>query len=223
MPARKGKAREQVHHHRDGTIRAKGQTVDGVATGYRAWFRKDGTKMRSGRFEDGRQVGEWTTYDRTGQVVKVTTMKARPEGEPAAPATAPASASAVDRYLAALPAEQRRALERLRRTIRTAAPGAEECISYQLPAFRLDGRVLVGFGAAAKHCAFYPMSGSTVRAFAAELEDHDTSKGTIRFPAARPLQAALVRKLVQARIAENAARKAEAAARASRRRARRSR
>ena len=89
----------------------------------------------------------------------------------------------------------------------------EECISYHLPAFRLDGKLLVAFGAAAHHCAFYPMSGTTVEAHRDELKHYDTSKGTIRFQADRPLPAALVRKLVKARIAEIAARRGRAAVR----------
>ena len=109
----------------------------------------------------------------------------------------------IDEYLAALSTDKRAALEKLRKTIRAAAPAAEECISYQLPAFRLNG-MLVAFGAAANHCAFYPMSASTVAAFKDELEDYETSKGTIRFQPEHPLPAALVRKLVKARIAENA-------------------
>ena len=109
----------------------------------------------------------------------------------------------IDEYLAALSDDKRAALEKLRKAIRAAAPKAEECISYRLPAFRLDGKMLVAFGAAANHCAFYPMSGSTVAAHKDELEDYDTSKGTIRFPADHPLPAALVRMLVKARIAEN--------------------
>ena len=107
----------------------------------------------------------------------------------------------IDEYLAPLGHDQRAALERLRRTIRAAAPGAEECISYQLPAFRLDGRLLMAFGAAAKHCALYP--GTVVETCKEELEEYDTSKGTIRFQPDHPLPAALVRKLVKARIAEN--------------------
>ena len=108
----------------------------------------------------------------------------------------------LDEYLAPLSAEKRVALEKLRKTIRAAAPKAEECISYSIPAFRLNG-MLVGFGATAKTCAFYLMSGSTVAAHKDELKDYDTSKGTIRFQADKPLPAALVRKLVKARIAEN--------------------
>jgi uncharacterized protein YdhG (YjbR/CyaY superfamily) len=109
----------------------------------------------------------------------------------------------VDEYLAALSDDKRIALEKLRRTIRAAAPRAEECISYQLPAFRLNG-MLVAFGATAAHCAFYPLSASTVSAHKEELKNYDTSKGTIRFQPQKPLPAALVRKLVKARIAENA-------------------
>jgi uncharacterized protein YdhG (YjbR/CyaY superfamily) len=98
--------------------------------------------------------------------------------------------------------EQRVALQKLRKAIRTAAPKAEECISYQVPAFRLNG-MLVAFGATPKHCAFYPMSSSMVAAFKDELADYETSTGTIRFQPDHPLPAALVRKIVKARIAEN--------------------
>ena len=98
--------------------------------------------------------------------------------------------------------DKRAALEKLRKAIRTAAPKAEEGFSYGLPAFRLNGKPLAGFGASANHCAFYPMSGSIVEAHGDELKGYDTSKGTIRFPPDKPLPAALVRKLVKARIAE---------------------
>jgi uncharacterized protein YdhG (YjbR/CyaY superfamily) len=108
----------------------------------------------------------------------------------------------IDDYLAALSDDKRAALERLRKTIRAAAPKAVECISYQIPAYRQNG-MLVGFGATATHCAFYLMSSSTVGAHKDLLKDYDTSKGTIRFQADNPLPAALVRKLVKARIAEN--------------------
>jgi uncharacterized protein YdhG (YjbR/CyaY superfamily) len=118
----------------------------------------------------------------------------------------PAKPRTFDEYLAALSPENRAVLEKLRQAIRGAAPDAEECVSYGLAAFRLDGRPLVALGATANHCAFYLMSGSTVAAHAAELAGRDTSKGTIRFPADKPLPSALVRKLVKARIAENAGR-----------------
>jgi len=113
-------------------------------------------------------------------------------------------AKSIDEYLATLGEEQRKALQAIRETIRKAAPKAEECISYQLPAFRLNG-MLVAFGATKKHCAFYPLSSSVVAGHKEELRDYDTSKGTIRFTPEKPLPAALVRKLVRARIAENLA------------------
>ena len=106
-----------------------------------------------------------------------------------------------DEYLADVPAEKRRALEKLRKDIKAAAPKAEECISYGIPGFRLKGKLLVSYGSAAKHCAFYP--GSIVQEFKKELKDYDTSgNGTIRFPAKGPLPSALVRKIVKARIAQ---------------------
>src|SRR5262249_32664908 len=99
----------------------------------------------------------------------------------------PNKATTIDEYLARVAAEQRAALQKLRKTIKAAVPKAEECISYGLAAFRLDGKPLVAFGASARHCAFYPMSSTTVAAHQDELDGYDTSKGTIRFPADRPL------------------------------------
>ena len=129
----------------------------------------------------------------------------------------PAKPQTIDEYLAPLTNEKRLALEKLRRDIRSAAPRAQECISYRIPAFRLDGKLLVAFGAGANHCAFYP-GAYPIEAHKGELEPYGTSKGTIRFPALRPLPTKLVRKLVKARIAEHAARKAAAARGKTRRR-----
>lgn len=112
----------------------------------------------------------------------------------------------VDAVLAGVSADKRAALEKLRRTIQAAAPGAEECLSYGLPAFRLNGRSLVAFGAWSNHCAFYPMSSATVKRFQARLHDFETTKGTIRFSPDKPLPAALVKAMVRARVAENDAR-----------------
>ena len=110
-------------------------------------------------------------------------------------------AKSIDEYLEQIGDEQRTALEKLRKTIRSAAPKAEEYISYGLAAFRLDGRPLVAFGATANHCAFFPMDSTTVAAHADELADFDTSKGTIRFQPDKPLPATLVRRMVKGRIA----------------------
>src|SRR5262245_13686092 len=115
----------------------------------------------------------------------------------------PSKPRTIDEYLAAVRDDQRAALEKLRKAIHTAAPKAEECISYGLAAYRLNGRALVAFGATPNHCAFYPMSSSTVEAHKADLKDFETSKGTVRFSPDKPLPASLVRKLVKARIAEN--------------------
>lgn len=109
----------------------------------------------------------------------------------------------IDEYLAGVSDEKRAALQQLRKTILGVIPKAEECISYQMPAFRYDGRVLVFFAAAANHCAFYP--GGTVNDFKDDLEGYETSKGTIRFQPERPIPASLVRRIVKARVAQNAA------------------
>jgi hypothetical protein len=72
------KAASYEKRHKDGSLWARGRTIDEIPTGYWEWFRKDGTKLRSGWFENGVQVGEWTTYGAKGEVYKVTTMKGRP-------------------------------------------------------------------------------------------------------------------------------------------------
>ncbi len=109
----------------------------------------------------------------------------------------------VESYLAALTPEKRGALEALRGIIRSTAPKAEECISYGVPAFRQNGKLLVAMAAAASHCSFYP--GSVLRSLKMDLKGYDTSKGTIRFQPKKPLPAALVRKIVKARIAQQSA------------------
>lgn len=110
-----------------------------------------------------------------------------------------------DDYLARIPDDKRAALERLRAQVLKAAPGAEECVAWQMPSFRVEGRLLVCYAAARHHCSLYPMSSDLMEAMAAELEGLDTSKGTIRFQPEKPLPAALVRRIVKARLAENRA------------------
>lgn len=123
----------------------------------------------------------------------------------------------IDEYLAPLSNEKRATLEKLRKDIKSAAPKGEECISYQIPGFRLGGRLLVSFGAATNHCAFYP-GAYPIEAHKDELKAYGTSKGTIRFPVDKPLPAALVKKLVKSRIAEYAAKHPIATADARKRR-----
>src|SRR5258705_12257241 len=98
----------------------------------------------------------------------------------------------INEYLAPLSKEKRGALGKLRKAIKAAAPKAEECISYGIPGFRLNGKLLVSFGAAEKHCAFYP-GAYPLKANKDELKAYSISKGTIRFPVDSPLPAALVR------------------------------
>jgi uncharacterized protein YdhG (YjbR/CyaY superfamily) len=106
-------------------------------------------------------------------------------------------------YLAALPADARRHVQKLREAIRAAAPGAVESFGYGMPAFRLDGKPFVWYGAWKHHSSFYPLSEATRRILATELEGYETSgKGTIRFRLDEPLPTALVRLLVKARIVE---------------------
>jgi len=104
-------------------------------------------------------------------------------------------------YLKRLPPDQRAALRTLRRAIKAAVPKSEEIISYGIPAFRHEGRVLVWYGAAANHCAFYP-GAYPIAKHKVRLKKYKTSKGTIRFQPEHPLPASLVRALVRTRIAE---------------------
>ena len=109
----------------------------------------------------------------------------------------------VDDYLAALPEEARVTLEKIRKTIKAAAPKATEGISYQMPMYKYHGMV-VGFAAFKDHCSLFP-GAKPLATFKDELKAYKTSKGTIRFPIGKPLPAALVKKLVKTRIAENEA------------------
>jgi len=105
-------------------------------------------------------------------------------------------------YLAALPPDARRAMKKLRDTIRAAAPQAEDYFSYRMPAFRLEGKTLIWYAAFTRHTSLLPMTDAIRRAHAREIQGDETSKGTIRFPLDRQPPAALVKKLVKARVAE---------------------
>ena len=117
-------------------------------------------------------------------------------------------AETVDEYLAGVPEPARGTLEEMRRRIRAAVPlGSTEGLSYGMPAFKQDGKALVAYAAFKNHCSLFPMSGAVIETLQDELKSYATSKGTIQFPIGKPLPAALVKKVVRARIAERAAKK----------------
>ena len=121
--------------------------------------------------------------------------------------TAGAAPNTIDEYLARVPEPARSTLEKVRGVIRAAAPrDAGEAIGYGIPMFRYKGG-LVAFAAFKKHCSFFPMSLAVMRSLKSELKNFDVSKGTIHFPLDKPLPAALVRKIVKARIAEKDSKK----------------
>jgi uncharacterized protein YdhG (YjbR/CyaY superfamily) len=113
----------------------------------------------------------------------------------------------VDDYMAALPDASRTAMEKLRTTIKAAAPEATETISYRMPAFKDHGRILVYYAAFKDHYSVFPASEAVLEALGTELKSHITGKGTIRFDTDRPLPTALVKKIVKVRLEENAARR----------------
>jgi uncharacterized protein YdhG (YjbR/CyaY superfamily) len=111
----------------------------------------------------------------------------------------------IDAYLATVTGDKRAALESLRKTIRKAVPRAEECISYGIPAFRLDGTVIAGFSKTAKGCSYFPFSGSTLKTLASKLAGYGGTKSSLHFLPEGPLPVSLVRSLLKARIAETKA------------------
>ncbi len=114
----------------------------------------------------------------------------------------PAPDPAIDEYLARVSARNRKLLQELRKTIRTLVPEAEECISYRIPAFRLDGRIIAGFAATSKGCSYYPFSGATLGTLAADLRGYEQTRSALHFGAEKRLTPLLVRKLLKARLAE---------------------
>jgi uncharacterized protein YdhG (YjbR/CyaY superfamily) len=117
------------------------------------------------------------------------------------------SVKTVDDYLAALPAEERALLVELRQAIKSAAPQAEEVISYNIPLYKHHGH-LVGFAAFKDHCSLFVTDSEVPKQFAKELEPYEVKHTTIHFSVENPLPAALVKKIVKSRIAENEARAA---------------
>lgn len=118
-----------------------------------------------------------------------------------------AAPGSVDEYFDGLPAEGRVAMETLRATIRAAAPAATELISYRMPAFKHGGRILVYYAAFADHCSIYPATAALREVLGDELSPHLSGKGTIRFEADQPIPVELVKRIVEVRLEENAARR----------------
>jgi uncharacterized protein YdhG (YjbR/CyaY superfamily) len=110
--------------------------------------------------------------------------------------------TSIDAYLGKVTGAKRAALDELRALLKALLPKAEECISYGLPAFRLDGKVVAGFAATAKGCSYYPFSGATLASLKSELSGYSMTSGALHFTPDAPLPRALVRKLLKTRIAE---------------------
>jgi uncharacterized protein YdhG (YjbR/CyaY superfamily) len=118
--------------------------------------------------------------------------------------TASDGSAAVDAYLARVPEPARSTLQKVRATIRSAVPkDTPEILSYGMPAFRYKGRALVAYAAFKDHCSFFPMQASLIDELKDELKPYRTSKGTLQFRLDKPLPAALVKRMVKARLAEN--------------------
>lgn len=113
------------------------------------------------------------------------------------------AAFTIDDYLKNVAPKQKERLNQLRELVHKLAPDVTECISYGIPAFRRYGKLLLAMGGAAKHYALYPMSSATIQMMQAEVAGHDTSKGTIRLDPNKPFPAALLKKLIKARIQEH--------------------
>jgi uncharacterized protein YdhG (YjbR/CyaY superfamily) len=108
----------------------------------------------------------------------------------------------VDDYMAAKPPAARRVLQRVRRTIKKALPGAQEVISYQIPAYKLNGRVIVYFAGWSEHFSLYPAIGRVQAAFKDDLRHYEVSKGTIRFPLSGRVPLKLIERLAKFRAKE---------------------
>jgi uncharacterized protein YdhG (YjbR/CyaY superfamily) len=113
----------------------------------------------------------------------------------------------VDQYIASQPENVQRLLARLRAAIRKAMPGAEETISYQMPAYKLHGRVALYFAGWKEHYALYPASKEVIKALAKDLASYSVSKGTIRFPLSTTVPTRLIARIAKVRTQEIAARK----------------
>ena len=109
---------------------------------------------------------------------------------------------AIDEYLDDVNPKSRALLQALRKTIHALVPDADECISYRMPAFRYDGRIIGGFAATSTGCSYYPFSGTTLATLAADIAGYSHTKSALHFGPDKPLQVSLVKRLLKARMAE---------------------
>jgi uncharacterized protein YdhG (YjbR/CyaY superfamily) len=145
-------------------------------------------------------------WNSTGSSCNIARMEKMKSGNRSSAAKGRGVPKNINEYLAGIPEPARSTLNKIRAAIRSAAPReATETISYRMPAFRYKG-VLVWFAAFSNHCSFFP-SAAVIKAFKNELKGFATSKGTIHFPTDKPLPAALVKKMVKLRVAQNESRK----------------
>jgi uncharacterized protein YdhG (YjbR/CyaY superfamily) len=183
---------------------------------YRGRELDDGRRLLEGGGLDMRFVRLFAPADLSSARVKrilreafrlgsVQRVPRRRETDPPSPGGTTKKAATIDGYLATVTGKRRAALDALRRTIRSAVPDAEECISYGMPAFRLGGKVVGGFAVTANGCSYYPFSGHTLDALQSDLAGYSRTKSALHFGPERPLPASLVRKLLRTRMAEMSA------------------
>lgn len=115
--------------------------------------------------------------------------------------------SSIDEYILSAPKEVQKKLESIRQIVKEAAPEANEKISYGMPAFNLNGKRLLYFGAFKNHVSLFPASSAANAAFKKDLADYETSKGTVRFPLDKPLPLTLIHQIVEYRVKENQTKK----------------
>lgn len=108
----------------------------------------------------------------------------------------------IDLYLAKVPEPQRGTLKELRTLIRASLPEAEECLSYNMPAYKVNGQVIAGFASAKNHCSYYPFSGATLTTLSADVSTYVTTKGSLHFAIDKCIPASLVKKLIKTRLNE---------------------
>ncbi len=136
----------------------------------------------------------WTSAS-SGEVARSISASPRRETRLMAP-------NEIDRYLAGLDEPQRSTLEALRKSIIEVVPGAEQCISYGMPAFKVQGKTVAGFAAFKNHLSYLPHSGSVLATLPDDVAPYETSKGSLKFAINDPLPNRLVKKLIHTRMEE---------------------